>query len=244
MSDLWYNIKRYGLFSAEETKYLVISILVLGLVVGYDDGRPVFNAALWSFNLLNSVLIVALTILVNQIGHRIAALSIGLRAEFKIWYAGIIFALIIAVVTRGKFWFLLVPGGIIVHHMMGHRMTYFRYGLNYWAIAMVATGGILANVMLALFLKIIMATPLANPLVEKALLVNIVYAFVNMLPIPPLDGSHLFFSSRATYSWVFGFVLGLCLLLYFTNFWLSLLGAVVIGTIVWIMFLYFIEVPG
>jgi Zn-dependent protease len=237
MGELWNRVKIHHRFSPAELKALTIGIFVIAFIFSFDDwGVEKFDFFIGLKNFLIAILLAAVTILVNQSAHRITALSTGFKAEYRIWIYGIIIGLVLTFVTKGKF-LALIPGGMVVYHMAGLRLGAFRYGLNYWAQAMVALAGPLANVMLIIIFKIMLYFLPGNSLLLAAITMNIWYTIINMLPIPPLDGSHLFFVSRLVYVFSFGTIAGFLILLYFYGIFVSFLLAIVIGFIVWLAFL-------
>ena len=221
------KVKKYFAFSKEEIKSLVFAILILGFVVGFDDGRETFEMLYWLHNLLNSLLIVGLAVIVREVGHRVYALQSGHRAELKIWWFGILASLIISIVSLGQIK-ILIYGGLLIHFMEKHRIGYFRHWQGNYDMSIIALSGSVANLMLAFFFKLFMFLP-NNALIEKAILINVVMASVNMLPIPPLDGSMIFFASREIYVFTLGLVLGASVLLYFAPLLVALIGSVLIG---------------
>ena len=236
--NLFDKIRRYFAFSKEEVKTVIISILILGFVDGFNDGRNTFNAVFWIQNMIGSILIVALAFLVHQSAQRISALSTGFQAEYKIWWYGLIGALIVAIISNGSIW-LIIPGTFICTMLERHRLGKFRYRLNYWALGWISFSGTVANIMLAFFFKALLAIPLFsnNILLEKAIYVNIAFACFSMLPFPNLDGLYIFFASRPTYVFTYGCIIGASLLLAFiSNIFLILLGALLVGGAMWLIY--------
>ena len=144
--DLKDKVKRYFAFSNEEIKGMVVATLIIGFIIsfkewGYGDK---FDALVGLRNLFSSIMIVALAMLAHQTGQRIVGLHVGFRVEWRMWLYGLMIGLILVLVSRGNLWFI-APGGIIVHHMKQHRIGYFRYGVNKWALAMIAASGAIAN---------------------------------------------------------------------------------------------------
>ncbi len=232
MGDLAYNIKKYFRFEASEIRAIIIGVVVLGFIISFDEwgiGKEV-DLYYGLRNFFNAILIMLLAMLVHISAQRIAALSVGFRAEYRIWMYGIIIGVILAFFSGGKLWFL-AAGGVIVHHMAGHRLGYFRYGLNYWPLGMIGISGPIANLALAIIFKILLINFPENILLEKAMAVNIWYALFSMLPIPPLDGSHMFFASRPFYVFVFGAMIGLSVCIYFLGPWISLFLGLLFGVL-------------
>jgi len=230
MGDLSYNIKKYFKFDASEIRAMIIGVVVLGFIISFDEwgiGKEV-DLYFGLNNLFNAILIMLLAMLVHVSAQRIAALSVGFRAQYKIWTYGIIIGVILAFFSAGKLWFL-AAGGVIVHHMAGHRLGYFRYGLNYWPLGIVGIAGPIANLFLAIIFKMLLLSFPENILLQQAMVVNIWFALFNMLPIPPLDGSHMFFASRTFYVFAFAAMAGLGLSIYFLGPFISLFLGLLFG---------------
>src|SRR3989344_2190016 len=139
--DLREKIKRYYKFNSHELRSLIISILIISFIISFKEwGTKSFDFGVGVFNLFNAILIVALSILVHDAGQRIWGLAIGYRIEFKMWSFGLLFGLVIAFLSNGNLW-LIVPSGFVLHHLAGHRLGWFRYGINYFGQAMVALAG-------------------------------------------------------------------------------------------------------
>lgn len=240
LTSLWYDIKKYYGFKSEEVRAIAVGVLVCAFVLSsyvLFTEYPTASEGWRDFwvTLFNSLLIVLLSFLVHISAQRIMALFSGFKVEYRLWIYGLGMAFILAIVSRGKLWFI-VPGGIIVYHMTGHRLGSFRYGLNFWPLGLVGLAGPLGSVFLAIFFKLLLSFAPANILLLKAMKFNIWYALLTMLPIPPLDGSHMFFSSRLMYIFMYGFIIGLCLsLILIKSVIVSLLLGILVGFILWLV---------
>ena len=233
------KVKRYFMFSKEELKSLVIATLILGFVVGFDDGRETFEFMYWLRNLFSCILIVALALVVREAAHRIHALQTGHRAELKLWWFGLITALILSIISFGKIR-VLVYGGMVIHFMKKHRIGYFRQWHSYGDMGIIALLGNIANLGLAFFFKLFMFLP-NNVLIEKAILVNVLMATFNMLPIPPLDGSMVLYASRPIYVLTFSLILVVSALLLYTSLAVALVGSIVISLLLLVAFNILVE---
>jgi hypothetical protein len=243
MHDLQDKIKRYGPFTHEEWKAVIISILILTFIIGFNDGRKSFNLFLWIHNLLGSFIIVSVSFLIHQLGHRIAGLHEGFRVEYKLWWYGITLGLIFVFVSKGRLWFL-APGGIFIHHIPIHRLGKFRYGPNVFAFSMISLMGPLFSIFFATIFKTLdlwfRLGWTAYPFFNKFVIFNWLLAAYALLPIPPLAGSRMFFHSRLVYSFVFGCVAGYALLVVLFGIY-SYIGAILIGTFMWLMYYILFE---
>ena len=233
------TLKKYFRFSRIELNNLLLSILILGLIVGFNDGSKTFVFGHWLFNLFNSILIVFLVLFIHISAQKIVGLRMGYLVEYKIWTIGLVIALVVGLLSGGKLW-LLISGGIFVSHMIGERLGKFRYGFNYFQQGIVATMGAVANILFAVVVKVISKFS-PSVLADKFVLVSIVFALLSLLPIPPLDGSHMFFGSRVVYILFFFSLIGVSALIYLTNFWLALIGGFLIGIISMLLFMRYVE---
>jgi len=212
--DLKDKIKRYYGFTPLEARSLAIAILVTAFVFSFKEWGygSAFDFKIGLFNYFNAVLIVALSFLVHISMQRVWSLGTGFRLEWKMWSFGLLFALIMSFLTNGFIW-LIIPGGIILHHMGGHRLGWFRYDINYWALGLIAALGPIASIILVMVFKAI-GVFVSNSLIDKLIIFNIAYALYSLVPIPPLDGSKIFFGSRMLYAFLTSFVIIVSLLLF------------------------------
>jgi len=240
--DLTDKIKRYFKFTPLEIRSLIIAILVIAFIISFSDWGygEFFDIKVGLFNWFNAILIVALSFLVHISIQRIWSLSTGYRLEWKMWSFGLLFGLIMAFLSNGKLWFIL-PGGIIVHHMAGHRLGWFRYGINYWAIGLIAVSGTFATIILASIFKALSAV-VVNSLIQKIIVFNIAYALYSLLPIPPLDGSRTLYGSRMLYAFsTSGIIAAAIFLILNVSVGLALISSFLIGVILWFLYYIFFE---
>ena len=240
--DLLDKIKRYFKFTSLEIRSLIIAILVVAFIIsfkewGYGD---VFSVRVGLFNYFNAILIVALSFLVHLSVQRIWSLGTGYRLEWKMWSFGLLFGLIVAFLSNGWVWIIL-PGGFIVHHMAGHRLGWFRYGINYWAVGLIAVTGCFASIFLAAIFKSL-SSLISNSLIQKVIIFNIAYALCSLLPIPPLDGSRTFYGSRMLYAFSVGGIVAAAILLYSNiGVWIAIIASFLIAVVLWLLYYVFFE---
>lgn len=237
--DLLDKIKRYYKFSQYELRGLLIAIIAIAFVISFDEwGTESFNFGVGLYNFSNAILIVALSILVHDAGQRLWALAIGYRLEFKMWSFGLIISLIIAFLNNGrvKYLWIIVPSGFMLHHLAGHRLGWFRYGINYFGQAMVALAGPLFTFMLIILLRVLSVFS-QNPLLDKAIIFNVIYTIINLLPVPPLDGSKIYFGSRMLYAFaVPAMIVAIILVVVNVPIFLSLVISFLIGIVLWLTY--------
>ena len=234
--DMLDKIKRYYRFTHHELRGLIIAMLAIAFIISFKEwGTTSFDFQVGLYNLFNVILIVALSILVHDAGQRLWGLAVGYQVEFRMWTFGLIVALIVAFISNGNLW-LIVPSGFLLHHLAGHRLGWFRYGINYFGQGMVALAGPLFTLMLVIFLKVLSAFS-PNPLIHKAIIFNVIYAITSLLPIPPLDGSKIYFGSRMLYAFALpAIALSTILMVVNVPIFLSLVLSFLVGIVLWLTY--------
>ena len=235
------KLKRYFPFNKEEHGGFWVGVLVLSFIASFTKwGVERFDFSYGLMNWLLFIIVAGVVIFIHHAGQRMMALEVGFRAEQKIWWSGLFIGLVLAFVTNGHIRFLACSGTII-HLLAAHRLGRFRYGPGVSTIAQVAIAGPIANVIFAGIIKAlelwyVIPTTIAQPFVSF----SIAFAGWNMLPIPPLDGSKVFYWSRLAYVFFFSAIASYAIMAYFFNYY-SLLWAVIIGALCWLVFLIFFE---
>lgn len=237
------TVKRYFWFSKEELKSLAVVILVFAFIFSFREwGEETFNFSIGLKNFITALVIVAIGVFIHEAGQRLAALKVGFRTEVRVWWYGIIAALILCFISRGSIMFFAATG-VWIHHMAIHRLGAFRYGPNVQAFGVIALMGPVANILAATLVKFLQVNlhlfPMNSILIDKFFLFSWLFAVLNLLPIPPLDGSRLLFYSRLTYAFVFGAIAGY-LILYSLGVY-SYVFALACGGLVWLLFYIFFE---
>lgn len=235
------RMELYFAYTTKEVRDLIFCILVAGFVFSFNDwGTGGFSLVTGFVNFLLVTLLAALAFFVHLSVQRVVALMLGFKAEFKVWWTGLVISLVFAFVTATLFNFslaIILPGGLFIAMLVRHRLGEFRYGVNYWENGVIAVWGPVASILLAFVFKILLLIFPGSWFLHKALLINLVYAVCSILPIPPLDGLNVFFAGRLLYIISFGLIIGVALLIYWANLLFALLGGLVIGLA--IIFLYY-----
>ena len=237
------TLRRYFWPSKEEIKGLAIVVLVFAFIFSFREwGEETFDLFVGLANLFRAIIIVAIAVFIHEAGQRLAAIKVGLKTEVRVWWYGLMAALILAFISRGKLMFFAATG-MWIHHLAVHRLGSFRYGPNVQGFGVIALMGPVANILAATFVKFLQVNlhiiPMTSVFVQKFFFFSWLYAVLNLLPIPPLDGSRLLFYSRLTYAFVFGAIAGY-LVLYSLGIY-SYILALIIGGVVWLLFYLLFE---
>jgi hypothetical protein len=235
-------LKRHFPFSENETKGMIISILCLTFIVAFNDKSESIDLAHWLGNFFMWLVIVSASFFVHQAGHRMIGIKVGYRVEYTIWWYGLLLGLAVMLISRGKVW-VLIPGGIWIHHLAIQRIGRFRYGPNIFSFSMISLFGPLASILFGGIIKTIEVwfgvSIFGQTFVHNLFMFNMAIAAYSLLPIPPLAGSRIFFASRLTYVLVAASVITYAALLYFKIY--SYIIAVAVGIIVWLLYYIYFE---
>jgi Zn-dependent protease len=164
-------------FTRGEIKELAISTIALGFIFS------VSHLSILYFLVLTSIL--ALSFVPHELAHKFVAIRYGHHARYVMWKEGLIFALLLAIITGGNFIFA-APGAVMIS-----RMSIYS---NSRENAIISAAGPASNIIMAAiaytlyqFYPIFIFSALTQ--------INAFLAFFNLLPIPPLDGSKVIWYS-------------------------------------------------
>lgn len=163
----------------EEFRDIFISAIVLTFVFSYPDFLS--NPSL----ILISALAILTGFIFHEIAHRSVARKFGCYAHYRAWPEGLVFAVLLAIITGGNFVFA-APGAVMIYPK---RLLYFGYArISRKESGLIALSGPATNAALALILIFInMIYP--NFAFAHAARINAWLGIFNMVPFPPLDGS-------------------------------------------------------
>ncbi|MFC1723849.1 hypothetical protein ACFL0V_06940, partial [Nanoarchaeota archaeon] len=121
----WVNFldkyKRAWKLESSETRGLIITAVLLSFIVSFREwGTVAFDYEAGLANYARAFVIVTISLLVHEAGHRAIASMMGYKSRYKTWILGLVIGLIIAFLSNGHVWFL-APGFILVAHTF-HRL--------------------------------------------------------------------------------------------------------------------------
>jgi len=239
MGELAFRIKRFYRWEQREARDIFVTIVVVSLIFGFNDGRDSFNLIFWLLNLLKVFIIVAMGVLVYDGAMKVAALQQGYRAEYRMWPTGLAMGVIITLLTGGAFPVVL-HGGLHLHHHMILRMGKFRYGLNVMSQGMISASGAVAHmVLMTLALMMSRQLGIMPGFFDTMATINGVMMIYQLLPIPKTNGIHIFFMSRLGYVFIAGTLVAYALLTLVKVY--SWILALIIGGLCWLLWLWFME---
>lgn len=186
-------------FTTEEIRDLLISIVALIVIFSW---KPFPNYGIDVSILPASALIIVIAFVLHEMAHKFAANKLGLIANYRMWPQALLFGLILMIFGIR----FAAPGAVVVHSYRYARWPMRMKNIQASEMGIVATMGPLTNIIIA-----IIGTLFTGPFFKSLVFINAWLALINILPIPPLDGSKIL---RWKF-WVWGFMFFLSLILIF-----------------------------
>lgn len=197
--ELQARIKDYFRFNKKEVVGLAFAMVITALIFSFRDwGEEQFNLLVGLKNLFLVLILVVFSFIFRFSCQKIHALKEGYTAEFKIWWAGLLIALVIAVISNGKIPLVLV-GVVATSLMVRQRLGEFRYGYSHFQNALISLWGILGNLLAAIVFAVGLYFFPENFFFGKGLELNLIMAFCSLLPVPYLEGLQIYFGSYKLY---------------------------------------------
>lgn len=188
--------KNFWKFSKQEKTDLIISWLTLSLAFALVINPVFFNLTNLIISLPIALVAVGTGFIFHELAHRQAARHYGFVSEFRAWYPGLAFAVILAIMTGGRFIFA-APGAV---YFFGNNVSTKQNGI-------ISVVGPLTNIIFGLILLLVsffILDSFATMVLQISSMINFWFALFNMLPIYPLDGSKVLTWSPAAWLAVIG----------------------------------------
>ncbi|HEX75509.1 MAG TPA: site-2 protease family protein [Dehalococcoidia bacterium] len=171
---------------SKELKDLVISALILALAFGIalsGGFRAFFEPGRLIIVFLMAIVGVSLGFVLHEMGHRFVARRFGCFAEYAMWRAGLIIALVCSLVG----FVFAAPGAVVIHPRAD---VWGRATLTRENTGLISLAGPAMNMCLAVvFILLNMAYP--TLLFSLGARINTWLAIFNLIPFGPLDGAKI-----------------------------------------------------
>lgn len=186
---------RYAWLKMNETLGLLLSWFVITLCFSL---RALFEypAAFLEFFLLSGAS-AGLGFLLHELAHRSTARRYGCHAYYNVWLLGVIFALIMSIITRGSVIFAALGAVYIVPMMTAPSLNFEAMKKTYGVISL---SGPSMNLLLVAFFYVLSFFEGLAPLAFFGMRINLWLAAFNLIPIPPFDGSKVFSWSKVVWA--------------------------------------------
>ncbi len=182
-----------------ETNDILVAVLILTIsftlmITGGISRIVRYNTASIELAGLTGFAVTVTAFLMHEMAHRAVARRLGAVAFFKLWPAGVLIALV-----TSMFGFLFgAPGAVEFAGL------YDQESEGKIALAGPATNIVLGLIFYILYL--ILSFPsmfILEFILFYVALLNLWFALFNLLPIPPLDGSKIFYWNSKLYAAIF-----------------------------------------
>ncbi len=234
------KVKRHFGWGAQDWWKLLVVATGFGFIITFNSwGADTFNATIGLRNLLIGSALCAIALLIHHVAQRLVALKQDSTATQEVWWNGLIIVIELAFITRGTVPFLAATG-TYNKDLRLHRLGHYRYKGGTVILMMTSVAGPIANVVSAIIALALLSYNAQWAILKDFATISLLMAAENMLPIPPLDGTRVFFVSRMTFAIVGGAIIATLagyLALARISWWLMILGAVIGGVCWW----YFAE---
>lgn len=201
------------LFTKKEINHLTIAIIILGIIFSFNEwGVKTFDFLLGIKNLLRAIILSSIILLTQIYSEKLYGKKIGTFVFYELWiikpfkgvrwfiktkiYAGIIVPLLFSILSNGSIALPLV-GSFSTQETQIKRTGRRFSRLTDFEESKIAFLGIITNLVFIILFKLLSYTNI--PFFQKGMYIASTIAIVNILPIPPLNGSKIFFGSRSFY---------------------------------------------
>lgn len=235
-----------GLLEKKESKHILIAIIILTIVFGFNDNKPSFVLSQWFLNLIIVFVLVTITILVHMLGYKLAGMYFNCPVIFEIWnfknvyntqkrlikkikvfFNGPFIAILLTLITTGKFYFAAISTFSIKHT---ERIERKFSRVTEYETALIALIGLVINLILLFIFK--------GFNIEKGILINTYFILLNLLPISSLDGAKILLGSKTLYIFSIIFFVTSIILIHeltiFTTIIISIILAIILTLIYYI----------
>ena len=231
---------------SKENKTIILTILVLTLVFGFNDGKQTLTLESWLSNLIYVLFISIVSFLAMVLGYKLAAKRYNARAEIDIAGIqnfglrqssqlkkriplGIILALVLMLLSSGKMFFTAIASVKTSANRIGHRF----HNITFFEEAVVAGAGITMVFILLLIFKALN--------LQQGVTVTLWLIIWNLLPFGNLAGGKMFIGSRTLYILAIAFFVFVFLLLPVLPSILSVILAVIFASAIAIFYFKKVE---
>ncbi len=220
-----YNYLKRIKFDKQETFQLLAVILIVGFVLGLDDGRATSQLdVIWLKNFVASMLASALIFFVFVIFVKIVSYWRGYYAKYVWNPLPLLFTILLSFLTFGKLIFFL-PGGFDFRIVQHRRLGKFRHGPLLIEKAMISFFSIIFVLVIAMASKSFADSSL---LASNLLSFSLYFSLYAILPLP-LKNPGLDILTYSVHFYIFSllFVFITATLLYFLEpVWAVLIGVI------------------
>jgi hypothetical protein len=204
------DVRKHCRFSLREIEELLTIALVFGFILTFRDwGGDTFDYVQGIIHLALGFLAVLFSIALHNTVKKVYAIYKGYTLEHRIWTRGLIASLLVGLFTNGRFPVYLSSSFELQTAKI--RRLGRKSGVDVSTISHAALVGLVTTAIIAAIAHGLNQV-LPAFIFAKTVSFNILYLAYNILPLPQIDGSKVFYSSRMWYAFAFTSILAFFLL--------------------------------
>jgi len=173
-------------FSETEVKHIGIALFVITLAL-----TLFFFGSFSIGGFITMLLTFGVAFICHELAHKFVAQRYGYWAEFRYWDMGLMLGILMGITQKFLF---LAPGAVYI--------SSGAHGISREKNAYISLAGAATNMVLALVF-FIFSRYINLDIGLFGVKINILLAFFNLLPIPPLDGSKVFAWNKQKWALIF-----------------------------------------
>lgn len=231
LNSIIYGFKKYGPFTKKELKQLLISTLIIGFIIGFNDKRTTSAIdSYFIFFMIFSMLGAVLALLIKMAVQRYFLYKFGYAPQYNYSINSLLIGIVLVFATQGKLWFL-APGCTTSSMLQAERLGRWRMGYRILDNARSLFMGIIFLTFCAIFLKLFATSQ--TIFLNHLIMIFLAVAFYSALPLPECDGLHIFYGGNR-YLWVLtmSFVVSAWVLIKLVSSFWAILGLSVLIAII------------
>lgn len=241
LNSIIYGFRKYGSFSKKELKYLLITTIIIGFIIGFNDKRQTTSIdSYFLFFMIFSVIGGIFALLLKMSVQRYFMYKFGYAPQYNYSINSLLIGIVLVFATQGKLWFL-APGYTSATLLQAERLGRWRMGYRVVDHARSLFAGIIFLTFCAVFLKIFSNEN--TILINHLIMIFWAVAFYSTLPLPECDGLYILYGGYR-YLWVLTMVFIIAvgvLIKLVSSFWIILLLAIFIAIIATIIYMINME---
>jgi len=237
-------------FTKKEINHLAIAIFVLGVIFSFKEwGAEEFSLLYGIKNLLRAIIISSIILLTQIYTEKWVGKKLNISVFYTLWvvepffvfkhfvkdkvYLGVIVPLLLSLASNGALT-LPIVGGFSSHEDQSKRIGRRFSRLTEFEEGRISFIGMISNLLWIIIFKVLTLTGL--PFFDKGMEIGAFILMINILPLPPLNGSKIFFGSRSFYVFSLIFMVASVICLYTFSIIVSLIIAAVTAIIISVLY--------
>jgi len=214
-------------FTRQEINDIILSTLSIACTLIVSN---LFLNLAWIGKFFMAAIIVSASLIIKLFIQKRVAEKYDCEIKYAFDYSLFIVGILIAFASQGSIIFA-VMGGITASSAFVSRLGHKYVNITQRERGLINLSGLMANIVLALISLLLY--PLSNDFFQLMLNVNIYMALFALIPIPPLDGSKVFWWNRLV--WLISFIIALFMFFMARTVLFSIIGIILLVIVTFVL---------